>query len=263
VAEELGRPVPRFGLLKLGTGNAMAWVLGAQYRRGRGVLADLARLRSEGGSSTLRLIEVEDMLTPFGGLGADAVALEHHRSTKQLFERTPVLRHVASGAVTYSVSFMGRSVPRFLLAKMPEFRVINDGEPAVRLGQDGRPVGRVIRNGEVLYEGPAHIVAFSTIPYWGFGARIFPYAEERLDRFHLRVVSFGSIAAVAHLREIWRGTYHSDRLHDFLCDRIRIECEGPMPLQIGGDVVGKRTEVKAELSKRPIRVVDYYAPPPV
>jgi diacylglycerol kinase family enzyme len=263
VADELGRPLPRFGLLKLGTGNALAWVLGAQYRRGRGVVADLARLRSEGGSSTLRLIEVEDLLTPFGGLGADAIALEHHRATKQFFERTPVLRHVASGSLTYTVSFLGRSVPRFLLAKMPEYRVINDGEPAVRLGQDGRPVGNEIARGEVLYEGPAHLMAFSTIPYWGFGARIFPYAEERSERFDLRVVSFGSIEAVSHLRAIWRGTHQSDRMHDFLCERIRIECEREMPLQVGGDVVGLRREVTASLSKRPIRVVDYYAPPPV
>ena len=191
VADELGRPVPRFGLLKLGTGNAMAWVLGAQNqrRRGMGVVADLARLRSEGGSRTLRLIEVEDMLTPFGGLGADAIALEHHNRTKRAFETTPVLRRVANGAVTYSVSLLGRTVPHFLFAPVPEFRVINVGAPAIRIGQDGTPVGREIAAGEVLYEGPAHMLAFSTIPYWGFGARIFPFAEEREDRFDLRIAA--------------------------------------------------------------------------
>src|SRR5262245_34352616 len=93
-ADEYGRPLPRCGLLKLGTGNAMAWVLGASQTRGRGVVADLARLRSEGGSRALRLIQVEDMLTPFAGLGADAIALEHHRSTKQIFERTRVLNRL-------------------------------------------------------------------------------------------------------------------------------------------------------------------------
>jgi len=263
VADEHGRQLPRFGLLKLGTGNALAWVLGAQYRRGRGVVADLARLRSEGGSSTLRMIEVEDMLTPFGGLGADAISLEHHRSTKQAFERMPVLKHVATGAVTYGVSLLGRSVPRFLLAPMPRFRVINEGEPAIVLGQDGRPVGGEIPAGEILYAGPAYIMAFSTIPYWGFGARIFPYAEERPDRFDLRVVAFGSVEAVSHLRSIWRGTHHSDRLHDFLVDKVRIEIDRPTPLQIGGDVVGMRQLVRASLSKRQVRVVDYYAPPPV
>jgi diacylglycerol kinase family enzyme len=263
VADELGRPLPRFGLLKLGTGNAMAWVLGASYKHGRGVVADLARLRSEGGSRTLRLIAVEDMITPFAGLGADAIALEHHDSTKQMFERAPLLRHFASGPITYTVSLLGRSMPRFLLAPMPRFRIINEGRPATRLGQDGHPVGREIGPGEVLYEGPAYIVSFSTVPYWGFGARIFPYAEERHECFDLRIAAFGSLTAVTHVRAIWRGNYRSDRLHDFLVDRIRIECDRPTPLQIGGDVVGLRSEIRARMSERPIRVVDYYAPPPV
>ena len=264
VADELGRPLPRFGLLKLGTGNAMAWVLGAQYRRrGRGVVADLARLRSEGGSRTLRMIEIEDMLTPFAGLGADAIALEHHRRTKQLFEAAPLLHGIASGAVTYSVSLLGRTVPHFLFAPVPKFRVINTGAPALRIGQDGTPVGREIPAGETLYEGPAYMLAFSTIPYWGFGARIFPYAEERQDRFHLRIASFGSFAAVTNVRAIWRGTYTSDRLHDFLVERVHVECERATPLQVGGDVLGMRTQIDAQLSSRPIRVVDYYAPPPV
>jgi diacylglycerol kinase family enzyme len=264
VATQTGRPIPRFGLLKLGTGNAMAWVLGAQYgRHGRGAVADLARLRSEGGSRTLRMIEVEDMVTPFAGLGADAIALDHHRTTKQLFERTPVLNRFAQGPVTYTASLLGLSVPRFLLAPMPRFRVINTGAPAVRLGQDGQRVGAEIGRDEVLYEGPAYILAFSTIPYWGFGARIFPYAEERSDRFDLRVASFNSITAVTRLRSIWRGTYHSDQLHDFLVEAIRIECDRPTPLQIGGDIIGARSEVTASLSRIPIRVVDYYAPPPV
>ena len=97
----------------------------------------------------------------------------------------------------------------------------------------------------------------------GIGARIFPYAEEQQDRFNLRVASFGSFAAAAHVREIWRGSYRSDRLHDFLVDRIAIECERESPLQIGGDVIGLRSIVRAQLSDRPVRVVDYYAPPPV
>jgi hypothetical protein len=48
-----------------------------------------------------------------------------------------------------------------------------------------------------------------------------------------------------------------------LVERILIQCDKPTPLQIGGDVVGMRSQVRAQLSQRPIRVVDYYAPPPV
>jgi diacylglycerol kinase family enzyme len=107
------------------------------------------------------------------------------------------------------------------------------------------------------------MLAFGTIPYWGFGARAFPYAEERSDRFNLRVVNFGSATVVANLRDIWQGTYRSDRLHDFLVERMLIQCDEPTPLQIGGDVAGTREQVQVSLSERPIQVVDYYAPPPV
>lgn len=262
-AEEQGRPFPRFGLLKLGTGNALAWVLGAQNPRGRGVVADLARLRREGGSRQLRLIEVEDRMTPFAGLGADAIALSHYNAMREVFYKSRWLRHVAPAPIVYTASLLGRTVPHFLVKPTIRVRIVNHGAPAIRIGQDDRPVGKPIEKGETIYAGPVRLLAFSTIPYWGLGARIFPYAEERSDRFNLRVVNFGSLAAVAHVREIWNGSYRSDRLHDFLVERMVVHCEKPTPLQIGGDVVGLRDEVEVALSTKPIQVVDYYAPPPV
>lgn len=262
-AEARGRPLPRFGLLRLGTGNALAWVLGAKSPRRRGVVADLARLRSEGGSRLLRLIEIEDMITPFAGIGADAIALAHHDSTRKLFQGNPLLRSLDRGPITYATSIVSRTVPEFLLGSALEVRVVNEGAPATRLGEDGKPLATEAATGETLYAGPARLLALSTIPYWGFGARIFPHAEDREDRFSLRVVNFGSVEAMAHLRAIWQGTHRSHRLHDFLVEKIRIECDRPTPLQIGGDVVGERSLVRAELSKRPIHVVDFYSPPPV
>jgi len=262
IAAELDRPLPRFGLLRLGTGNALAWVLGAQSKQTKGVVADLARLRREGGSRLLRLLDVEGMLTPFAGLGADAIALEHHQRTREQLDGVRWLKPLASPAVTYALSIATRSVPHYLFGRMPAFRVINNGSPAARMGQDGRPVGRDVRHGETLYEGPATILAFSTIPYWGLGARAFPYADEREARYSLRVVNFGSLEVVSHIRKIWDGTYRSDRLHDFLADDVLIECDTPTPLQVGGDVIGIRERTSAKLSTLPVRVVDYYSPPP-
>ena len=74
-ARARGAAVPRFGLLRLGTGNSLAWVLGASMAGGRGLAADLQRLRSDAGSRDLRLVECEGMLSPFCGLGIDAQAL--------------------------------------------------------------------------------------------------------------------------------------------------------------------------------------------
>jgi diacylglycerol kinase family enzyme len=262
-ADRAEKPLPRFGLLKLGTGNALAWVLGAQSPRGRGVVADLARLRREGGSRLLRLVEVDDMLTPFAGMGADAIAMQNYETTREIFYRSKLLRHIASGPVMHGAAFFGLSAPQYLVKPVIHVRIVNEGGPAVRLGQAGRPVGAPIEQGDTIYAGPVRMLAFSTIPYWGFGARIFPYAEERQDRFNLRVVNSGSIAAVANLRKIWQGTYRSDRMHDFLVERMSIHCEKPTPLELGGDVAGMRQVVRAGLSQRPIRVVDYYSPPPV
>lgn len=262
-AERQGRPAPRFGLLRLGTGNALAWVLGARREGGKGVVADLARVRTEGGSRELRLLDVEGTLTPFAGLGIDAIALTHFKQVKEAFERTPVLERFATGGVAYVTSIVGRTLPGYLLRSHPRVRIVNEGAEAARLGTDGQPVGAPIRAGEVLYEGPSRMVAMSTIPYWGFGARIFPFASDRDDRFSLRVADIGSLDVAMHIRALWKGTYRSDKVHDFLVERIRIEYQAPMPLQIGGDPAGERTVVHAALSQRPIRVVDYYAPPPV
>ena len=260
--ERSGKPAPRFGLLRLGTGNALAWVLGAQNPRGRGVVTDIARLRTHAGSRELRLLDVEGTLTPFAGLGVDAVVLQHFNEVKTVFRRLPVLRHLATGGVAYTVAIVGRSMPEYLVRPHPRVRIVNEGEPAVRLGVDGQPLGPELRKGEILYEGPSRMVCMSTIPYWGFGARIFPFANDRDDRFSLRVVDIGSFDVALHIREIWRGTYRSDKVHDFLVENVSIHYEEPMPLQIGGDPAGARLVTRARLGK-PIRVVDYYSPPTV
>jgi diacylglycerol kinase family enzyme len=258
----VGGKRPRFGLLRLGTGNALAWVLGAQNPKHRGVIADLGRLRKEGGSRGLRLLEVEGMLTPFAGLGIDAIALHDYNATKSALGRSPLTRRWSAGGLAYLTAIITRTVPTYFLRGHPKVRVVNEGSPAVRIGQDGRPIEEIAA-GEVIYEGPSRLVAVSTIPYWGFGTRIFPYAEDRDDRFSLRVVDINALQVAMHLPAIWKGTYRSDTLHDFLCDRISIRYDEPTPMQIGGDPVGSRTSVHACLAPEPIEVVDYYAPPPV
>lgn len=258
-----GRPVPRFGFLKLGTGNALAWVLGAQNPRGRGVVADLARLRHEGGSSSLRLLEIEDTLSPFAGLGIDAVVLKHYAETKDMLSRIPGLKRFAAGGLAYTVAIAGRAMPEYLVRPRQRVRIVNEGGPVVRMGVSGQPVGREIEHGEVIYEGPCRMVCMSTIPYWGFGARVFPFATDRSDRYSMRVVDIGSVDFALNFPDLWRGTYRGSRIHDFLVESASIHYEEPMPMQIGGDLAGVREHVTVRLCPEPIQVVDFYAPPPL
>ena len=115
-----------------------------------------------------------------------------------------------------------------------------------------------MQKGELIYRGPMRLVAFSTIPYWGFGAKIFPYSNSREDRFSLRIANIGPLTALANIRSIWKGRYQNKYLYDFLVEKVSIHCETPTHFQVGGDVLGRRTVVQAELSQRPIRFVDYY-----
>jgi hypothetical protein len=71
-ARRAGRALPRFGLLKLGTGNSLAWVVGARDVHGGELGADIEKLSRHAGSRSLRLVEVDGIISPFCGLGADA-----------------------------------------------------------------------------------------------------------------------------------------------------------------------------------------------
>ena len=121
-------PLPRFGLLRLGTGNSLAWVLGASKAGRRGLAVDLQRLRSEAGSRWLRLVEAEGMLSPFCGFGIDAVMLRDYNQVKTLLARGP-LKRFAPGPVAYAVAATTRTIPSYV------FR------PTLRIGGSTAPPG--------------------------------------------------------------------------------------------------------------------------
>jgi len=254
-------PIPRFGLLKLGTGNALAWVVGATSSGIRGLSADIERLQSDAGSRAMHLVEVEGRIAPFCGFGADAQLLADYDKTKSLLLKTP-LRGVAPGAVSYGLAAVTRTIPSSIFLPMPHVRVSNAGDTAFRIGAKGSRVGGPYLNGDTLYEGPARIVALSTIPYWGFGFRAFPYANERIDRMQLRLSTISAGPFLRNFKAIWRGEFEAaDMLFDYLVDAVKIEVDPPSPFQIGGDYFGIRDKIEAKLTAEPIRIVDFYAPP--
>jgi len=257
----LGRPSPRFGLLRLGTGNALAWVIGASKSKGRGLAADIQRLREEAGSRSMRLIEVDGMLAPFCGFGIDANVLQDKEATKKWMLKVPVLKNYTTGELIYAVSTFTRTFPSYAFKSMAHCRVINEGSDAYRIGYNGQIIGSPIPKGTVLYEGRSNITAASTIPYYGFGFRISPYAEEREDRMALRIATISVPMFVANFKAIWRGEFQDPRiLTDFLVDDVTVEMDPPTAFQIGGDFHGVKSRVRIKLAE-PVQLVDFYAPP--
>jgi len=253
--------LPRFGLLKLGTGNALAWVVGARDIEGGELGADIRRLSEEAGSRPVRLIETEGVISPFCGFGADARMLADYGRVKSSFGATP-LKRFGAGLPGYALAAFTRTLPKIAFSRMTRCRAVNQGGEAYRIGPQGSPSGRPIPMGEVLYDGPMRLCALSTIPYYGYGFRMFPYSEDRPNRMQLRITTISPPEFVRHLREIWDGTYENPKvLFDYWVEGVSLEFDPPAPFQIGGDARGDRERVTVKLCETPVDLVDFYAPP--
>src|SRR5436305_4097155 len=126
--------LPRFGVLKLGTGNALADYSGASGRR-LGVVEDILRTRSGEVSVArpLHLLSHEGKRAPFAGLGIDAKLLNDYVSMKD---------KVGPGGFGYFCSVVGKTIPSYLLQRgVPNVEVVNLGATAREIGT-GREIQR-------------------------------------------------------------------------------------------------------------------------
>jgi diacylglycerol kinase family enzyme len=247
--------MPRFGVLRLGTGNALAEFAGASGRR-LGVVEDILRTRSGEVSRarSLHLLECEGKRAPFAGLGLDARILNDYVAVKNGVAGT--------GKAGYFWAVATRTIPAILSDRtVPIVEVVNTGSPAQKLDWNGRPVGRDIRRGEVLYRGPCRIAAAGTVPCYGFGFRIFPFALRSPGRFQLRLSSMTVAQMVTQAPRIWKGITPRKGVADFLCDRVHVRFDREMPFQIGGDAEGYRRELDLSMFDQPLELLDFNCGP--
>jgi len=249
--------LPRFGILRLGTGNALASLVGASPARGGGIINDLVRTRAGEIRSIfeLDLIEAEGLRCPFAGLGADAHIINAYAAVKSRYKW---LGRYVQGSLGYGIAVATRSFPHYLRRRrLPEIEVLNTGSTAFRIDSSGEPVGPAIEYGEVLYRGPALIAAGSTMPLFGFDLRFFPFAGKRRANMHLRIFAGSTLGVVAHLPRTFRGTYFPKGVHDFYCQSVHIRASEPMPMERGGDPCGERTELDLSIADRSIELVSF------
>jgi diacylglycerol kinase family enzyme len=239
-----GRPEPALGVLRLGSGNAFADAVGA----GGDAAGDLARLvRGDGAWRSVPLVEALGVRAPFVGLGVDAQLLEDHRAVGQMIDRLPGGRRLVGGAARYALSVALRSLPRFATGGRVGAVVTNIGAPAIEMSRSG-PTGREVAAGSVLWRGACTLIAGATIPFFGFGLKMFAFAGARRDRFHLRCGDAGLFEILRRTPAAFRGEYFSDRVHDFLCDRVAIELDDETPIEAGGELLDRRRCVELALA---------------
>jgi diacylglycerol kinase family enzyme len=245
-----GRPEPAIGILRLGSGNAIADTLGATDD----VVADLERLsRGAGMRRRVPMLSVLGVRAPFVGMGVDARLLEDHEAIGRIVDRVPIARRVLGGASRYALSVALRSVPRFAASDRPHARVINRGAVAIEMRRTG-PTGREEPAGELLWEGACTLVAGATIPFFGFGLKMFAFAGKRDGRFHLRCGDSGLLEILRSTPAAFRGDYFSERVTDFLCERVDIELDRDTAVEAGGELLGRHRRVELALAP-PITLV--------
>jgi diacylglycerol kinase family enzyme len=245
-----GRPEPAIGILRLGSGNAIADTLGAS----EDVDEDLARLSRGGGvRRTVPLIEVLGVRAPFVGMGVDALLLEDQEAVGRVVDRVPVARRLLGGASRYALSVALRSVPRFAAGGRAHAIVTNLGGPAIEMRRTG-PTGRAEPAGEMLWQGACTLVAGATIPFFGFGLKMFAFAGSQTGKFHLRCGDGGLFEIMRNTPAAFRGDYFSEHVRDFMCDKVSIALDRETAIEAGGELLGRRNHVELALGA-PITMV--------
>lgn len=241
-AENLSHPdaqhmdIPQIGLLRLGTGNAVAGVTGASRPT-----RDLMRLRDGrvGPPIPVDMIVAEGKRFPFAGVGYDGELLNDYLWLKERVEN-PILKKLLHSAVGYFVALGLKTVPRHMRGSgvQTTMRIIAL-EPAWYMDPLNNDAPVEHPPGAVLFEGAASVASVGSVPFYGYGMRIFPFAGQMPGTFQLRVASVSVFHVLANLGALWRGSYRNPQgCFDFLCSRIRIEADGPLPYQVGGDGAG-------------------------
>ncbi len=247
----MGRAEPAIGVLRLGSGNAIADTVSA----GEDLAGELARLgRGEGRWRQLPMLDVLGVRAPFVGMGVDAQLLEDHEAVARVVDLVPGARRFVGGGARYALSVALRSLPRFATRARANVVVTNLGGPAIEMARGG-PTGRQLPTGAVLWSGECTLVAGATIPYFGFGLKMFAFTDKRAGHFQLRCGDAGLFEIMRSTRSAFRGEYFSDHVRDFLCDRVELALDAEVAIEAGGELLGRRRRVELALANAPVTVV--------
>lgn len=242
--------MPAVGVLRLGTGNALAHWLGS----GRPV-PDLRRW--EGGqvhrSVPVQMIQAEGTVFPFAGLGCDAAVLNDYNEIKA-DAQGKWWQGLIKGLPGYLIAGYLKTIPNYLRRPQQMVSITNLGQPAFRIGPNGREFGPPIPTGGRLYEGPISVACCATTPLLGYGLKMFPHATNRAGKFQLRLISMNAMQMALGIPAVWKGKTPNG-IFDYYVDRVRIQFRDAMPYQLGGEAKGYRRDITFSMARLPVTLV--------
>ena len=249
VCRGYGLREPIVGMLRLGTGNALATAMSAPPGTLDGIRAQISAARDrKRDAQKLPMLIVAGLRAPFCGIGAGVALLEDHAAMVSAMQRVPLARRIAGGALGLAATMALRSVPRLALGKRAHVVVRNLGALTRRIGADGVPFGPTIGRGEIMWEGACTVCAASTIRTNGYGVAMFPFARQRDDRFAVRATDASAFEMMTSATVALAGRSFNPRAHDFLVDHVRFEVDGEAGFAAGGELLGARSSLEVALA---------------
>jgi diacylglycerol kinase family enzyme len=249
--------MPQFGILKLGTGNALA-----RYLKAARPVRDVQKIKEDRpvDITHVNFITTENGLSaPFVSLGYDGQIVNDYETMKSRL-RHPLLKKVFSTLFGYLFTIFFNSLPKIIFREKCNVTIISNTPGIMIHHQHGIDEWVEFEAGTVLYEGSAGLITAGTIPFYGFGFRMFPYIQTETAFFQLRVVNIPLWKILLNVwPKVWRGTFRDQQLHDYLVQDVDIITDRLMDYQIGGDAHGQRTRVRWRLAEQQVEMMHFQA----
>ena len=249
--------VPKFGLLKLGTGNGWAGIT----RMPNGV-EPIWVIRQHTMDQLLfskfNMMEAENRLFHFGGFGYDALVLNDYIDMKKNYTEGFKWK-LANSLVGYLGTIFAKSIPKITIESFNlNVRVINESDQPVYKCSHSKGLEETdYKKGDTLYEGKCQASVFGTTSDYGFGLKVMPWAMTKKGYFQVRTSDVGAMIPLMNIKRLWQGKIEHPRIYDFLVTEARLEFEDESPFQLGGDPEGYRQSLHVKTSDFLPEVLDF------
>jgi diacylglycerol kinase family enzyme len=262
-------PLPPIGVLKLGTGNAWANVVGApKLATSMALLADFNDRDEPLPLRRFGLVDVgypltdghptgeSGTLTHFAGAGWDAEILSDYKEQLAASKGPP--RFFAKSVYGYVTAMLTRTAPKSIVLGRPHVLIENLGDEVYTVDATGA-LKRIegAHYGSVLWDGLMSVTGAATCPEFGYHFRAYPFAERFLGMLNVRVFDRSTLGGIASIPRLWTGTHPLRGMHDWFTTAVRFTFSRPMALEVGGDSLGPRRSVEMRISPRECMVLDW------
>ena len=259
----------------------------------------------------------DDRYAFFAGLGYDSLLLQDYKDlqdwtgSKAKSSHRGIWHAATTGVVGYTVAMFTRSLPKLLKLEdasrlLRDVKITTNNPESTywidhRRGDTMRPVTAITQTvGEamdgptrkrqeedtLLYRGSAGIVATGTVPYYGGGLRLFPFARMTPRGMHLRISrEIHPLEGISRIPSIFEGSFRDKSTDTFRCldfvghqfsveiyesykyddeaSTTRHQTEEGFPVQHSGESIGRCTRVELTVSSSEVPAENQYPDKPL